>query len=125
MVYEEGGRTYDGVWRHGRKHGWGEATFSNGDVFEGVYKYDKHHGHGKYSWKDGRIYEGDFNEDKRHGTVSFTSLLDMHYPRAFLALSCLLYTTCVLYIQGHFIWPDGAEYVGDFLNGHQEGHGGE
>jgi hypothetical protein len=73
MIYEDDGRTYDGDWRHGRWHGWGRATFSNGDAFEGFYKYDQRHGHGKYSWKDGRIYEGDFKEDKRHGKVSVTS----------------------------------------------------
>jgi hypothetical protein len=47
MVYEDDGRTYDGDWRHGRWHGWGSATFSNGDAFEGYYKYDQRHGQGK------------------------------------------------------------------------------
>jgi len=41
MIYEDDGRTYEGDWRHGRWHGWGRATFSNGDAFEGFYKYDQ------------------------------------------------------------------------------------
>jgi hypothetical protein len=109
MVYEEGGRTYDGVWRHGRKHGWGEATFSNGDVFEGVYKYDKHHGHGKYSWKDGRIYEGDFNEDKRHGTGHFIWPDGAEYVGDFLNG----------HQEGHgaYHFSDGGRCEGEWING--------
>lgn len=75
MVYEDDGRTFDGNWRHGRWHGWGKSTFSNGDVYQGSYQYDKRHGKGKYRWHDGRIYEGEFKFDKRHGKVRRQKLI--------------------------------------------------
>ena len=72
MIYEEDGRIYEGDWRHGRWHGWGKASFSNGDSYEGEYKFDQRHGQGTYRWSDGRVYDGTFNEDKRHGKGKFT-----------------------------------------------------
>lgn len=55
--------------RHGRWHGYGRASFSNGDSYEGEYKFDQRHGRGVYKWHDGRVYDGMFSEDKRHGRV--------------------------------------------------------
>ncbi len=63
----EDGRIYSGDWRHGRWHGHGMASFSNGDSYEGEYKFDQRHGRGIYKWKDGRVFDGIFQEDKRHG----------------------------------------------------------
>lgn len=37
----------------------------------------------------------------------------------------MMHFFCSFHKQGHFIWPDGAEYTGDFRNGQREGHGGE
>ena len=48
MVYEEDGRIFEGDWRHGRWHGYGKATFSNGDAYDGEYKFDQRHGKGVY-----------------------------------------------------------------------------
>ena len=71
MLYTEDNRTFDGEWRHGRWHGHGVATFSNGDRYEGEYRFDQRHGQGTYSWNDGRRYSGQFSEDKRHGRGIF------------------------------------------------------
>ena len=57
MVYEDDGHTYEGDWHRGHWHGWGRATFSNGDAYEGLYRDDQRHGQGKYTWRDGRKYK--------------------------------------------------------------------
>lgn len=71
MVYNEDGRIYDGEWRHGRWHGFGRATFANGDHFSGQYCFDQRHGKGRYEWADGRVYDGMFCDDRRHGFGRF------------------------------------------------------
>ena len=52
---------------HGRWHGYGRASFSNGESYKGKYKFDQRHGHGIYCWHDKHVYNGQFLEDKRHG----------------------------------------------------------
>jgi len=121
MVYNEGGRSYEGNWRQGRWHRRGSASklairmssiantcvesveshknhhfdvaaFSNGDSYEGEYRNGARHGRGSYTWKDGRVYEGSFINDKRHGS-------------------------------GVCKWPNGAVYDGEYFEGCREGHG--
>ena len=72
MIYQDDQEVYHGEWRHGRRHGQGHSSFSNGDRYEGEYRYDQRHGKGTYEWGDGRCYEGEFEEDKRHGRGKFT-----------------------------------------------------
>lgn len=58
--------------RYGRWHGFGCASFTNGDRYEGEYKFDQRHGKGTYEYHNGEIYEGEFLEDKRHGKGKLT-----------------------------------------------------
>lgn len=48
MIYQEDRRTYTGEWRHGRWHGYGKASFANGDSYQGEYRFDQRHGRGIY-----------------------------------------------------------------------------
>mmetsp|Transcript_28536 Transcript_28536/g.47229 ORF Transcript_28536/g.47229 Transcript_28536/m.47229 type:complete len:872 (+) Transcript_28536:251-2866(+) len=115
MVYEDDGRTYEGDWRHGRWHGYGRATFANGDSYEGEYRFDQRHGRGKYCWSDGRIYDGEFSEDKRHGKGTFqwpdgaTYEGDFHQGQR----------------EGHgrYTFSDGGYYTGSWIDGRYEGFG--
>jgi len=115
MVYEDDGRTYEGDWRHGRWHGFGRATFANGDSYEGEYRFDQRHGRGKYCWSDGRIYDGEFSEDKRHGKGTFkwpdgaTYEGDFHQGQR----------------EGHgrYTFSDGGYYTGSWVDGRYEGFG--
>eukprot|EP00547_Thalassionema_nitzschioides_P007213 CAMPEP_0194221368 /NCGR_PEP_ID=MMETSP0156-20130528/30399_1 /TAXON_ID=33649 /ORGANISM="Thalassionema nitzschioides, Strain L26-B" /LENGTH=701 /DNA_ID=CAMNT_0038951741 /DNA_START=239 /DNA_END=2344 /DNA_ORIENTATION=- len=115
MVYEDDGRTYEGDWRHGRWHGFGRATFANGDSYEGEYRFDQRHGRGKYCWSDGRIYDGEFAEDKRHGKGTFkwpdgaTYEGDFHQGQR----------------EGHgrYTFSDGGYYTGSWVDGRYEGFG--
>jgi hypothetical protein len=117
MVYEDDGRTYEGDWRHGRWHGYGRATFANGDSYEGEYRFDQRHGRGKYCWSDGRIYDGEFSEDKRHGKGNFqwpdraTYQGDFHQGQR----------------EGHgrYTFSDGGYYTGSWVDGRYEGFGGK
>ena len=116
MVYEDDGRTYEGDWRHGRWHGYGRATFANGDSYNGEYRFDQRHGRGKYCWSDKRIYDGEFSEDKRHGKGTFewpdgaTYDGDFHQGQR----------------EGHgrYTFSDGGYYLGSWVDGRYEGFGG-
>lgn len=115
MVYEEDGRIYEGDWRHGRWHGYGRASFSNGDAYEGEYKFDQRHGRGVYRWNDGRIYDGQFSEDKRHGHGVFTWPDGAVYDGEFNDGQR----------QGHgkYTFADGGCYEGGWKDGRYSGFG--
>lgn len=48
MVWEFEGDTYDGEFRDGLRHGYGQFTYANGDSFEGFFERDKKCGFGSY-----------------------------------------------------------------------------
>jgi len=115
MVYEEDRRVFEGDWRHGRWHGYGRASFSNGDSYEGQYKFDQRHGNGIYRWNDGRIYDGQFSEDKRHGKGVFTWPDGAVYDGDFVNGQR----------QGHgnYTFADGGQYEGSWKDGRYDGFG--
>lgn len=115
MVYEEDRRVFEGDWRHGRWHGFGRASFSNGDSYEGQYKFDQRHGKGVYRWNDGRVYDGEFLEDKRHGKGIFTWPDGAIYDGDFVNGQR----------QGHgkYTFADGGQYEGSWKDGRYDGFG--
>lgn len=115
MIYDEDGRIYEGDWRHGRWHGYGRASFSNGDSYEGEYKFDQRHGRGVYKWNDGRIYDGHFSEDKRHGHGIFTWPDGAVYDGNFVNGQR----------EGHgkYTFADGGQYEGSWKDGRYDGFG--
>jgi len=115
MVYEEDRRVFEGDWRHGRWHGYGRASFSNGDSYEGEYKFDQRHGTGVYRWNDGRVYDGHFSEDKRHGKGIFTWPDGAVYDGDFVNGQR----------QGHgkYTFADGGQYEGSWKDGRYDGFG--
>mmetsp|Transcript_31613 Transcript_31613/g.46650 ORF Transcript_31613/g.46650 Transcript_31613/m.46650 type:complete len:757 (+) Transcript_31613:66-2336(+) len=115
MVYDDDGRTYDGEWRHGRWHGFGQAVFLNGDTYEGEYKFDQRHGRGKYCWKDGRLYDGEFKEDRRQGKGYFKWPDGATYDGDFVQGKREGY--------GQYNFMDGGYYKGSWLDGRYEGFG--
>jgi hypothetical protein len=115
MVYQEDRRTYDGEWRYGRWHGFGRATFANGDSYEGEYRFDQRHGRGRYAWHDGRVYDGMFREDKRHGHGIFTwpdgAVFEGEFKNG--------------QREGHGVYrfSDGGRYEGSWKDGRYNGFG--
>jgi hypothetical protein len=55
--------------QHGRWHGDGCASYSNGDSYKGEYKLGRRHGRGVYKWHTGAYYHGMLSEGKVHGKV--------------------------------------------------------
>ena len=92
--------------RHGRWHGYGRASFSNGDSYEGGYRFDQRHGKGIYKWHDGRIYDGEFLEDKRHGKGKFT------WPDGAVYIGD--FVNGQREGNGKYIFADGGQYEGSW-----------
>lgn len=115
MLYEEDQRVFEGDWRHGRWHGYGRATFSNGDSYEGQYKFDQRHGTGVYRWNDGRVYDGQFSEDKRHGKGKFIWPDGAVYKGDFM--------NGQREGEGIYVFADGGEYEGMWKDGKYDGKG--
>lgn len=115
MKYQEDNRTYEGEWRHGRWHGYGTATFANGDAYTGEYRFDQRHGSGKYDWHDGRTYDGIFREDKRHGKGKFTWPDGACYDGEF--------RNGQREGQGTYEFSDGGKYEGSWKDGRYSGYG--
>ena len=115
MIYQEDRRTYDGEWRHGRWHGYGRATFANGDTYDGEYRFDQRHGRGRYQWSDGRVYDGLFREDRRHGRGTFTWPDGAVYEGEFRAGQ--------REGQGTYQFSDGGRYEGSWKDGRYNGYG--
>jgi len=64
---KEGGSTYEGEWKEGKKHGYGIYYYGEGDRYEGYWSEGNHHGKGKYIWDNGDIYDGDWVNDEQTG----------------------------------------------------------
>jgi hypothetical protein len=43
-------------------------TFADGGVYSGLFKEGKRHGWGRRVYADGRIYEGDYRDELQDGT---------------------------------------------------------
>lgn len=115
MIYREDNRTYEGDWRHGRWHGFGSATFANGDHYRGEYRYDQRHGRGVYRWSDGRVFDGIFREDKRHGKGRFIWPDGAEYDGFFVSGQ--------REGQGVYKFSDGGRYEGGWKDGRYHGWG--
>ena len=116
MVYDEKGRTYDGNWCRGQQHGYGLATFANGDTYEGDHQFDQRHGRGTYRWSDGMKYVGEFREFIRHGQGTLTWPNGDKYEGEFQHGQ--------RQGKGRCTFSDGGYYDGSWVNGRHEGYGG-
>lgn len=57
------GSSHTGLWRRGKKDGYGVMTYANGDVYDGEWAADRRHGSGTYAYADGSSFEGQWLED--------------------------------------------------------------
>ena len=60
-------RVYNGAWRQGQMHGFGELIQSNGICFLGHFKNGVIEGRGKLIQKDGSYYDGQWSNGVRSG----------------------------------------------------------
>ena len=54
------GAKYEGCWVNGKREGWGEIAFVNGDKYEGEWKNDKQHGKGIMYYLNGFKNDGEW-----------------------------------------------------------------
>ncbi len=53
--------------RHGKLHGQGVKTFSDGSRYEGEFQNGRMHGRGRVTFPNGARFEGHFRDGERHG----------------------------------------------------------
>lgn len=53
--------------RHGKLHGQGVKTFSDGSRYEGEFQNGRMHGRGMVTFSNGTRYEGEWRDGDRHG----------------------------------------------------------
>jgi len=67
---------YDGEVRHGKMHGKGKFTYSDGSVYEGSFREGKRHGKGKMTYTTGNVFVGSYKNGKRDGKGIYKIALD-------------------------------------------------
>ena len=68
------GSSYNGGWKAGYFHGYGELTYSNGTVYKGYFHRGKRHGKGHIFWpRSGQTFQGSFFHGMKHGPGVHTS----------------------------------------------------
>lgn len=112
------GDEYDGNFRDGQFQGKGTMVYANGNRYMGQWKNNLRHGIGKLILSSGKIQEGDWANDQ---------FLEEEYPIAADELIDKNLRNCnQTYCEsgkGIYHYPDGARYIGDFLDGKPAGHG--
>lgn len=68
MVLDFEADTYDGEWKHGLRHGFGQYSYASGDCYEGFFDMDKKSGRGSYG-KFVRALSGGLTCSETHSLV--------------------------------------------------------
>ena len=66
------GNRYKGYWIDNKLCGKAIFYYADGKKYIGEYNKNLKEGKGKYFWPDGRIYFGGFNQDKKEGIGKYT-----------------------------------------------------
>jgi len=121
-----------------KPHGFGRASFSNGDQFEGEWRDGRPHGFGALINVDGSRYEGEFWDGRMHGQGIRTLNNGECYEGSWCfgmphGFGKLKYTTgCEFegewedgntHGRGVYRWPNGDRYEGEWRDNKPSGHG--
>jgi hypothetical protein len=119
-------------------HGYGRASYHNGDAYEGHFHHNKRHGKGVYYWKVGSHYEGDFEDDEMSGVGTRYYVKGNVYEGAFLdgkkhGLGTMNFVNGDKYVgqwehddmsgQGTYTWATGDSFSGRFERDERVGKG--
>lgn len=122
----------------GLRHGYGEITYSNGDIYKGNWTNDKHDGRGVYIWKEYGRYEGDFVEGKMQGNGKRVYHSGNVYVGQFIdgkkhGPGTMKYTNGdeyngqwdddYMHGRGTYTWAQGDSFTGKFAKDKREGKG--
>ncbi|KAK9823844.1 hypothetical protein WJX72_005878 [[Myrmecia] bisecta] len=55
---------YSGMFKDGKRHGWGVLHYATGARYEGEWQCEKKHGQGCFCFEDGSVFQGQFSDDQ-------------------------------------------------------------
>jgi len=116
-TYEDGS-CYKGQLLEGRRHGCGAWTASN-ESYNGQWRNDHRDGFGRQVWKDERarrVYEGQFQA----GNFDGHGRMEWHTPNGMMVYEGQ-YSNDLKHGAGHYAWPDGRVYDGQWRYGQRWG----
>lgn len=108
--------TYEGMFEHDKKEGFGVLLWDDSTKYEGHFKENDFDGKGTYYWKDKRKYEGDWKRNMMHGKGLYTWKGGRYYEGEYVENK-----KCG---NGVFSWNLGNKrYEGQWKDGQQHGEG--
>lgn len=105
---------YAGEWLNGKRSGYGDAIFQNGDSYFGEWKDDTYCGVGRYRYSNGDVYDGEWVNNLPNGTGQYFSKTFKYGGE-----------WCEGWIHGfgRIDFDNGDIYEGDFCEGKKCGQG--
>jgi hypothetical protein len=101
----------------GRRHGWGQLAYDNGNVYEGEWREGAVHGSGAKSYRNGDVYSGEWREGKREGKGEYKYAHGHKYTGE--------YKHDVCHGLGTLLTREGDKYTGEWQAGRKHGAGTE
>ena len=109
------GDIYKGNWNNGFINGHGIKIYSNGNFYEGNWSYDKANGHGIMTYPDVGIYDGEWTDGYQEGHGKMTFSNGNVYSGEWLNNK--------FNGRGIMTYPDGHIYNGEWFDGIINGRG--
>ncbi len=105
---------YAGGWSNGKRNGYGDAIYGNGDSYYGEWKDDAYSGVGRYRYSNGDIYDGEWSDNLPNGEGQYISKTFKYGGE-----------WCDGWIHGfgRLDFENGDIYEGDFCEGKKCGQG--
>ena len=133
------GRSYQGEFARGLRHGRGKYASGFGDLYEGEFREDAYHGAGAMAYADGSRYSGQWAQGRREGHGSHThangDVYTGHWLRnLYHGEGTLSYTKSKGSYSGTWayglrhgigkrVYGSGAEYEGEWVRDQRSGRG--
>ena len=105
---------YAGEWLNGKRSGYGDAIFQNGDSYFGEWKDDLYNGIGRYRYANGDVYDGEWTNNLPNGQGQYISQ-EFKYGGEWLE--------GWIHGFGRIDFANGDIYEGDFCEGKKCGYG--
>ena len=112
-----------------KKNGIGTEKYIDGSVYEGNFINEEKSGQGKYTFPNGEYYEGNFKNDlyEGEGDIKDNSILEkwkeMESVNIEMGQFIKKYVGRVKQGEGTYIWNNGQNFIGNWLNNELFGNG--
>ena len=114
MIFDNG-EVYTGQWENDKRNGKGTLVYPNGNVYEGMWKNNKRCGNGKMTYSSGDVYEGQWDNDVRCGNGTMSYHNNDRYTGE--------WKSGKRSGSGTLICSNGDKYIGEWQNGKRCGKG--